>query len=204
MAIKDIITPDVWAEIADFPAYEVSTSGYVRRRVDSQTSKAGRILKPRAHRAGHLYVFLRRDGKTHTRQIHRLVAAAFVNRLPGEGSLVCHKDGNPKNNAPSNLYWGTAAQNSLDRIAHGNSLKGVPKPLWLIEKNSGDLHYSRRHPELVRRGVDATNAKLDEDKVLQIRALFAAGERKAVIARKFDVSFMTVTKIVRRETWKHI
>jgi len=43
--------------------------------------------------------------------------------------------------------------------------------------------------------------KLTEDKVREIRKLYAEGIQKASLARRFDVTFMTITYIVRRPTW---
>lgn len=43
--------------------------------------------------------------------------------------------------------------------------------------------------------------KLDEEKIREIRSLYNRGVRKAELSRIYDVTFMTITYIVRRVTW---
>lgn len=54
------------------------------------------------------------------------------------------------------------------------------------------------------KGEDASKAKLTEDQVLEIRALFKQRVRQTEIANLFGVSTTTIYKIVNRETWMHI
>lgn len=56
---------------------------------------------------------------THT--VHRLVAKVFLGPPTKGRPWVCHRDGNPTNNRPDNLYWGTPRENQLDRNRHGTS-----------------------------------------------------------------------------------
>lgn len=59
---------------------------------------------------------LSRDGKINANYIHRLVLLAFKGPPPDEHRIEgCHKDGDPTNNRPSNLYWGTSVENAADR-----------------------------------------------------------------------------------------
>lgn len=88
--------------------YEVSDHGRIRN------SRNGRILKPWAHKSGHLYVRL---GGGKSSQVHRLVALAFIGAPPSSRHECCHKDGIPTSNHSSNLYWGTRAQNINDYSA---------------------------------------------------------------------------------------
>lgn len=52
-----------------------------------------------------------------TVRIHRLVAATFP--VPGSGELVRHLDGNPWNNNPENLRFGTHSENLADQYRLG-------------------------------------------------------------------------------------
>jgi len=56
----------------------------------------------------------------------------------------------------------------------------------------------------VARGADQWKARLDNERVRAIRALYADGVSISAIARAFDVHTVTVTKIVKRITWKHV
>jgi len=59
-----------------------------------------------------------------TKSVHRLVCIAF-HGMPRIASLqVRHLDGNPTNNRPKNLAWGTQIENWQDRKAHGRGVEG--------------------------------------------------------------------------------
>lgn len=62
-----------------------------------------------------------------TRSVHSLVALAFIGALP-DGLQVRHLDGNPANNAPTNLAHGTGKENAADRERHGNHPHGDSSP----------------------------------------------------------------------------
>lgn len=51
---------------------------------------------------------------------HTAVAEAFLGPRP-EGMYVCHNDGNPLNNAISNLRYDTPSSNILDTVKHGTN-----------------------------------------------------------------------------------
>lgn len=97
--------------------YEISSIGAVQRVTPGRGTWPGRVLKTREDSKGYLYVHL--PGKR-IAKIHRLVAEAWCPNPHGY-SLVRHLDGDSKNNDFCNLAWGTAQENSNDRIAHGNS-----------------------------------------------------------------------------------
>lgn len=133
------MTQEVWLPIPGFEgSYEVSNLGRVKsiaRLVDHGypiKSKEGcnllksireRILRPSISKRGYHWVYLRKDGKTCTHSVHTLVLCAF--RGPRPGKLQGrHLDGDPYNNTPENLRWGTAKRNQRDRIIHGTDDRG--------------------------------------------------------------------------------
>lgn len=59
-----------------------------------------------------------------TKSAHRLVCMAFHGMPPTATTQVRHLDGNPSNNVPSNLCWGTQYENWQDRKAHGHGIEG--------------------------------------------------------------------------------
>ena len=63
-------------------------------------------------------------GKKRTRNVHRLVCAAFYGPPPTSSSQVRHLDGNPEHGSPENLAWGDQYDNWQDRKAHGNGCEG--------------------------------------------------------------------------------
>lgn len=97
--------------------YEVSSAGDVRRVVGGQGARAGSMLKGRASAGGgdtwrtrYLKVALHWNGKRHDKPIHHLVAEAFLGPRP-LGLEINHRDGNPQNNAASNLEYVTHSEN---------------------------------------------------------------------------------------------
>lgn len=98
-----------WREVDGSPGYLISDDGRV------WSERSGRLLKPKPHPSGHLYVQL---GRKRTAQVHRLVLIAFVGAAP-EGHESLHRNGDPTDNRLSNLQWGTRSQNLLDAARHG-------------------------------------------------------------------------------------
>lgn len=90
--------------------YEASSLGRVR------IADTGYVLKSRLGR-GYPTLSLYWD-RHHSARVHRLVAAAFHGPCP-EGLEVRHLDGVRTNNVPTNLAYGTHAENIRDTVRHG-------------------------------------------------------------------------------------
>lgn len=106
-----------WKPVVGFPDYEVSDHGHV---VSHKKSKA-RVLRPfLSGRQGqeHPAVSLHRDGRGHTRNVHRLVIEAFIGPRP-QDLEVRHLDGDRMNPKLSNLQFGSHSENVQDLLAHG-------------------------------------------------------------------------------------
>jgi HNH endonuclease len=78
-----------------------------------------KILAQSINSTGRLQVSICVDKKTKSCKVHRLVAEAFFGKPQNNTAMVCHKDGDPLNNTPENLYWGDARSNGADAIVHG-------------------------------------------------------------------------------------
>ncbi len=115
----DDVTPESWLPIAGYPNYEVSDLGRVWSRPRNGTS--GGILKPVWQAGKYLVVSLWRDRAYKTYRVHTLVAETFVGPRPDESMEVRHLDGDPSNNAATNLQWGTPRENAADRSRHGRT-----------------------------------------------------------------------------------
>jgi NUMOD4 motif/HNH endonuclease len=85
-----------WRDVVDFPRYQVSNHGRIRR--------GGRILKPSLRRNGYRVIQLFKNKKQHSKKVSHLVAAAFIGPLP-PGFLVHHKDRISINDIPGNLEY---------------------------------------------------------------------------------------------------
>ena len=106
--------------------YEVSDQGRIKSLART-VSRGGRpyrvperVLRPGTHPDGHLNVTLVLDNQRKvTRKVHQVVLEGFVGPRP-QGKVARYwPDGDPSNNALSNLSWDTQSQNMLDRRSHG-------------------------------------------------------------------------------------
>lgn len=103
-----------WHVCPSYMFFEASTEGRIRN------SFSGKIRNTRPNRLGYTLIGFWRDGKMVSRSLHTLVADAFHGPRP-HGMQIRHLDGNPRNNRPSNLAYGTARENARDRIGHGRN-----------------------------------------------------------------------------------
>lgn len=62
----------------------------------------------------------------------------------------------------------------------------------------------RWQPLPIRRGTQAKNAKLTDEKVREIRRRCEAGELQKDVARDVGISQNIVSKIMTRDRWTHV
>lgn len=89
---------ELWAPVRDFPDYIVSSEGRV---VNIHTD---RLLTPRLDGYGYVRLALRKDGFTHQKYAHRLVAEAFMTGFRPE-RRIRWLDEDRQNNSISNLRF---------------------------------------------------------------------------------------------------
>lgn len=112
-----MLNNEIWVDIKDLP-YQVSNIGNVRRHPDSKYNQGKPYVKPYINNKGYLCINLYKNSKVHRFQIHRLIAIYFIPNPQGLNE-VNHIDGNPLNNAISNLEWCTHSQNLKHAWATG-------------------------------------------------------------------------------------
>jgi hypothetical protein len=113
---------EIWKEIEDYPGYEVSNLGNVRRW-HRWPNKDGVItftmLKPnKLNKRNYYLIRVSKDSEPKAMLLHRVVAKAFIpnpNNLP----IVMHLDDNGFNNKVENLKWGTISENTQDAFNKG-------------------------------------------------------------------------------------
>jgi len=114
-----------WKTITGYPNYQISTNG------DVFSTNINKIMSPKKHYKGYLYVTLSNAGDTKAFKIHRLVAQAF---LPNPNNLpqVNHIDGDKTNNNYKNLEWCTNSENVKHSYNTGlrKRYKGSDSPLY--------------------------------------------------------------------------
>jgi len=108
---------EVWKDIPEYEGlYQVSNLGNVKSldRVSSKGRKVkGKVLKGAICGSPYFRVGLYKDNKMKLKNIHQLVAIAFLKHTPcGHKLVVNHIDINPKNNNLYNLEVITQRENS--------------------------------------------------------------------------------------------
>lgn len=165
-----------WHSIPEWPEYEISEDGHVRRALAGKGARAGRTLKPWINPQNqYLYVSLWRNNQKKSIPIHRLVAMAFLGSPPTRRHVVAHCDGSRDGNQSWNLRWATQSENMADTVQHGTHNRGS------------------------RNG----QSKLDEVCVLAIRKMHAMGIPRREAAVGFGVSRQTIDDIINGKRWGH-
>lgn len=109
---------EIWKDVVGFEQhYEVSSYGNVRRKGKTKhlakiTDKDGYVV----------HCFCVNTVRKNV-MAHQLVAEAFIGPRP-HGTVTRHRDGSKQNNIPSNLEYGSNADNSADMVKHGQQAKG--------------------------------------------------------------------------------
>lgn len=171
-------------KIAGFPAYRVTPDGSIWtcwKRANTLGNGHGYIMQETfkrmrlgKHKFGYHQVGLNiGNGKVCRRLVHALVLNAFVGPRP-KGMQCRHLDGNPDNNHISNLVWGTARENQIDRRRHGTHKEG------------------EYHP----------GAKRKAKVILRIIAALRSGAKQTEVAKEFKVHQGYISNIYRGKIWK--
>jgi hypothetical protein len=168
-----------YRDVSGFPGYRVGDDGSVWscRKPGYGYGRIGewKRLKADPDKAGRPVVSLRRGGKTFRMLVCWIVAMAFIGPRP-VGLLVCHDNGNPGDNRPKNLKYGTYKDNEDDKARHGRKLLGD------------------RHPV----------AKLTPEKVGRIKAALASEPSRGLIAklaREHGVDGAIIARIRDGKAW---
>lgn len=117
------------------------------------------------------------NGRRVTKSRHVLVCTTFHGPKPSATHEVRHLDGDHENGIPSNLKWGTPAENEADKRAHGRVAEGS------------------------KHGI----AKLNEEAVRILRIAIPRGLWNPTDAAKvFGVGPSVIRSVVSGRSWKHV
>ena len=113
--------------------YEVSNTGKVRSN-NYEGHNIKRELKQNQNRDGYMTVYLYFDGKRKFKQVHRLVAAAFLDN-PDRKEQVNHINCVKSDNRVENLEWSTRSENIKHAYRNG-----------LIESSLDVINKKKQYP----------------------------------------------------------
>jgi hypothetical protein len=185
-ANHDTENPVVYKDIPGFPGYRAGSDGTIwscwkmrGRKKKIMTDNFHQILptvvKKNKFYQKHTVTICNSDGKCLHKNVSFFILITFVSNQP-EGKNPLHWDDNPFNNNVRNLRWGTNNDNMKDMVRNGKSAFGSRNP----------------------------NAKLDDEKVIQIKKMIKDGKTDHDISIIFNVHRAEINRIRDRKIWKHI
>lgn len=113
--------------------------------------------------------------KGKTFQAHR-VSYAYHYENFDPSMVICHRCDNPPCVNPKHLFQDTAQKNNLDRDLKNRQVRG---------ENNG-------------------TAKLNDQAIRDIRAMWKAGTSQTAIAQIYGVNQATISRIVHKKRWLHV
>jgi hypothetical protein len=123
-------------QIKDFPNYYITDTGDVYSRTKKNH---GRIKKLKIYQTakGYINTFLYKHNKRYNKNVHRLVAEAFIPN-PENKPQVNHKNGIKDDNRVENLEWVSASENQIHSFV---ILHRKPSRAWLGKCGKNSAHY---------------------------------------------------------------
>lgn len=170
----------------DIPGYEglyaISSFGTIKsfprialRKNGTSMPILGCILSQPIDSSGYCSVCLHKQGKRKTLRVHVLVALTFLGERP-DNTEINHINGNKNDNNLANLEYCDHSRN----VQHAYDHNLIPK---------GDKHYC---------------AKLNWEKIHQIRYLSSLGISNSELGKQFGVSVTTIFDAVTHKTWREL
>ena len=128
MENKNNSNNEIWKDITGFEGlYQVSNLGRVKS-LPRKNHPNETIRKIATDKKGYSRVNLIKDGKNHTKKVHRLVAEAFIPN-PENKPSVDHINCNKSDNRVSNLRWYTYSEQVNDNPITKEKINKLKKPV---------------------------------------------------------------------------
>lgn len=118
---------------------------------------------------------------------HRVAYVLTNGEPPADKPFILHSCDTPSCTNPAHCFPGTQADNIADMQRKGRANQ------WARQSRLGDFC-----------GVNNHQAKLNPDKVREIRSLRALGMRLIELSSKYGVSIAVIHAVASRRTWKQV
>lgn len=177
-----------WKTINDYPYYQVSTLGEIKRlsryNIKGHFLKE-KIMKTKIDKQGYEVIGLvNKEGQQKVVKVHRMVALTFI------PNPDCKPDVNHK--------WVDKAL-SAEENKRDNRIENLE---WVTkEENMGHAH---RENLVSYKGVKNSQSKLNEQEIIEIRDKYSNGLSLKEIADQYGVTNSNIGCIVKNKTWKHV
>ena len=170
-----------WRSIKDYPEYEISKTGIIRKRILNSVSKRYKYhyLKRRKPHNGNYRIVGLKDPNTKRFKcisIHKLILESFIGPCP-YGHEAHYKDGIKYHDTLENLEWATPSEKRKHSFKIGTI-----------------SHRGEKHP----------NAKLTNRDVKKIRHMHEHGITMTNLGKQYGVTHSAISNIISRKSWSHI
>ena len=174
--LRYFILKEIWKPIEDYPQFEVSNYGKIRRIA------TGKVLKLNINKQGYLAVCvsLGKKGTYKSFKVHREVAKLFIPN-PENKPQVNHIDGDKLNAHVTNLEWATGSENIVH--AYDNDLIDFKtgEEVWCAKLTQEDVEFIRANYS--PRGSNGISCRQ--------------------LAKLFDIDHSVVSRIVNKKAWRY-
>jgi len=167
---------ELWLPLKSFSwPYEVSNKGRVRT-LNYNKTKETKVMSLGINRGGYPFIVLRRMGKTVAKTVHSLVMEVWHGNRP-EGLVINHKDGVKTNNKNENLEYVTISRNTKHSFEIGTQCN---------------------------KGINHSQAKMNDDTVRKIRLLKSTGLSNREVSEELGISRGMVSNVSCGRNWSHV